>query len=305
MRKPFLVTAGLAAAASLVLAGCTDASQQPTGEGEPTGTASVPAFDASSVQKDEAIAALVPAEIAADGVLTVGTEPGYAPAEFLAADGTTIVGLDVDLITAVGRVLGLEADLQAAEFPAIIPAVGTRYEVGVSAFTITPERLAEANMISYFDAGSQFAVPTGNPQGIDLEALCGLTVAVQTGTIQDEDLGARSAACEAAGEEPIDILRYDSQADATTNLVGGKADLTYADSPVIAYAVEQTGGRLETLGDVFDSAPYGIVVAKDDTAFAEAVQAAVQKLIDDGTYAEILATWGNEAGAVTTAELNP
>ena len=79
----------------------------------------------------------------------------------------------------------------------------------------------------------------------------------------------------------------------------------YADSPVVAYAVEQSGGAIETLGDIRDAAPYGVVVAKNDTALANAVQAALQKLMDDGTLHQIAATWGNEQGALTTAELNP
>ena len=78
-----------------------------------------------------------------------------------------------------------------------------------------------------------------------------------------------------------------------------------ADSPIIAYAIAQTNGQLEQLGDVFSSAPQGIVVSKDDTALTTAIQKAVQKLIDDGTYGKILAAWGNQAGAVKTAELNP
>ncbi|WP_125775567.1 ABC transporter substrate-binding protein [Antribacter gilvus] len=296
-------TAAVVLATALALTACTYASQQLGGGG--TDGASAPSFDPSTVAEDEAIAAMLPADVVADGVLTVGTETGYAPAEFIAADGRTPVGFDIDLVHALGAVLGLETEIRSSEFAGIIPAVGSQLDLGVSAFTITPERLAEANMISYFLAGSQFAVAAGNPEDVDPAAVCGLTVAVQTGTIQDEELDTLSAGCTAAGDEAIDILRYDSQADATTNLVGGKADATYADSPVIAYAVSRTGGQIETIGEVRDAAPYGVVVAKDDAELTAAVQAALQKLMDDGTLTEIFESWGNAEGVLETAELNP
>ncbi len=302
MRKlPALIALG--ATTTLLLAACTDASKNET-DASPSASGSA-TFDMSSVAKDDAIAALVPAAVAADGKLTVGTNAEYAPAEFIAADGKTPTGYDVDIITAVATVLGLEAEVQSADFTSIIPALGSRYEVGISSFTIKPERIEQANMISYFNAGEQFGVQKGNPKNIDQKDLCGLRVAVETGTVEDEGAAELSATCVSEGKKAIEIMRFDSQADATTNLVGGKADVMYADSPVIDYAIEKTGGQIEELGEVFDSAPQGIVVAKNDTELAKAVQQAVQKLMDDGSLEGILDSWGNSAGALKSAELNP
>src|SRR5690606_27009970 len=171
--------------------------------------------------------------------------------------------------------------------------------------TITAERMEQANMIAFLNAGSAYAVAAGNPDDVDPANLCGVTVAVQTGTIQDEDIAVQSQACTDAGEEKIDILQYDSQPAAPTNGAGGRAQALYAASPVIGYAVEQTGGQLEQLGDVFDSAPQGVVVAKEDTELAEAIQAALQSLMDSGQRAEILGAWGSGDAALDTAELNP
>ncbi len=282
-----------ATAAVLALGACTSASED-LGNREPSA-------DASEATKDEAIAALVPEAVAADGKLTVAAELTYAPLEFVDADGKTPVGLDIDIATAMAGLMGLEIDIQSAQFDSIIPAIGTRYEAGVSAFTINAERLDAVSMVSYFTAGSQLAVQTGNPAGVDPENLCGLTVGVQTGTVQQGELEELSAAC----DTPIQILPYDSQATVTTNLVGGKLQAMYADSPITAYAVEQAGGELETLGEIRDAAPYGVAVHKDDAELAEAVRAALQQLMDDGTLAEIAARWGNEQGALTTAETNP
>ncbi|WP_278236021.1 ABC transporter substrate-binding protein [Isoptericola sp. AK164] len=299
-----------AVAVVALLAGCTTASEDlgsATGDAASDGSSAAPAaaFDASTVEADDELAALVPAAVAEDGVLTVGAELSYAPAEFLASDGVTPVGFDVDIAHAVAATLGLEAEIEPSTFDAIIPAVGTKYDVGISGFTIDAERLQVAHMVSYFDAGSQLAVATGNPDGVDPADLCGVTVGVQTGTVQQGALEDVSASCEADGAEPVEVLPYDSQADVTTNLVGGKVQAMYADSPVTAYAVEQTEGSIETLGEIADAAPYGVVVAQDDDALAEAIQGALQQLMDDGTLTEILAGWGNAEGALATAELDP
>ena len=288
------------AGAALVVSGCGGESPDST-SAEDTGSESQPAAEA-----DDDLAAMVPDEIAEDGVLSVGSDTTYAPAEFLDEDGETIVGFDVDLFKAVAQKLDLEAEFETAPFDSIIAGVGSgRYEVGVSSFTINPERLEQANMVSYFNAGTQWAAQAGNPEGVDPDSACGLSIAVQTGTVQVEDLTARSAECEDAGEEPIDIQQFESQADATAAIASGRVAAGLADSPVMAYAVEQTNEQLELVGDIYDAAPYGYVVAKDQTDFAQAIADAVAALIEDGTYEEILTEWGVEAGGIDDPTVNP
>ena len=293
----------LAATASvaLMLAAC---GSDGSAESEAT-SASASSFDPTSIAEDTAISALLPEDVASTGTLIVGSDTTYAPAEYIGEDGTTPEGYDVDLAKAIGAVLGLETEVQTASFTGIIPAIGSKYDLGMSSFTITPERAAEVNMIQYFSAGEAFAVAKGNPNNVDSADLCGLTVGVQVGTVEDEALDALVAQCAADGKDAITSLKYDKQTDVTTALVGGKADIMYADSPIIAYAVVQTEGQVEQLGEVFATSPQGIVVSKDDPDLTAAVQQAVQKLIDSGDYLKILTAWGNETGAVTSAELNP
>jgi polar amino acid transport system substrate-binding protein len=180
-----------------------------------------------------------------------------------------------------------------------------RYEIGVSSFTINAERLQQANMVSYFSAGTQWSTKEGNPSDVDPDNACGLSIAVQKATVQVDDITARSEACTAAGEEAITIDQYDAQSDATAAVVSGKDDAGLADSPVMAYAVEQTNGQLELLGDIYDAAPYGYVVRQDQTEFAQALADALQALIDDGSYQQVLENWGVEAGAIDNPTVNP
>lgn len=255
---------------------------------------------------DSALAAKVPDSIKSDGVIKVGTDSTYAPAEFLDQDGKTVVGFDVELFNAVAQKLGLKAQYESAPFDSILPGVDSgKYEIGVSSFTVNAERLKSVNMVSYYAAGTQWATKKGNPAGVDTENACGKKIAVQTGTVQVDDITARSKKCTDAGKPAITIDQYQAQSDATAAVVSGKDDAMLADSPVGAYAVKQSNGQLELLGDIYESAPYGYAIKKDQQAFAEVVKEAVQAVIADGTYKAALQKWGVEGGGVATAELNP
>lgn len=302
MRK--LIVGSLAAA--LALTACSSDTTENAGDDATTGGDQAPAaatdrsYDVSGVEQVDEIAAMLPEDVAEKGTLVIGAAIDYAPAEFRADDLQTAIGYDVDLGKALGNVLGLEAEVSAAEFASLLPGIGTQYDIGISSFTITDERTANYNMISYVEVGSSFAVQAGNPDGFDPDDLCGQTIAVQNGTWQHEDLEAKSGEC----DEPIDVLVYSSQSDVTTNVIGGKAIAFYADSTVADYAVALTNEQLEVVGGVRDSEPQGIVVAQDDEELTQAMQAAMQHLMDDGTWQAIMESWGTEDAALGTAEIH-
>ncbi|MBB5869233.1 polar amino acid transport system substrate-binding protein [Allocatelliglobosispora scoriae] len=271
------------------------------GDKESSDTSSSPA---PTVAADSALAAKVPDAVKSDGKIVVGTDSTYAPNEFLDTDGKTVIGFDVDLFNAVAAKLGLRTEWVSSKFADVIPGVlSGKYEAGVSSFTINPERKAETNMVSYFNAGTQWAAKTGAT--IDPANACGKKVAVQASTVQVDDITAKSKACTDAGKPAITIEQFQGQDQASASVVSGKNDAMLADSPITAYAVKQTNGQLALVGDIYDSAPYGYVVKKDQTAYAEALRDAVAALIADGTYKQILTKWGVEAGAITTPALNP
>lgn len=285
--------AGLAVAA-LALSACGN------------GTSGATASATPSVKVDSALAAKVPAAIKSAGKITIGTDSTYAPSEFLATDGKTVQGFDVDLFNAVAARMGLKTDWQSAKFASIIDGVVSgKYNVGVSSFTVNADRMKQANMVSYFSAGTQWATKKGNPNKIDENDACGKKIAVQVGTVELDDIQARQKKCSSSGKPAITIDQYQAQSDATTAVVSGKDQAMLADSPVCAYAVKQTQGQLQLLGDIYEAAPYGYVVPKDQADFAQAIASAVKELIADGTYKKILTKWGVEAGAITDPQVNP
>ena len=306
-KKSLKTVAACALSVAMLFAGAacgtSDGSDDAASSDSGSKSSELTGYDVSSVQKDDDIAKLLPDYVTKDGKLTIGMDTSYAPAEFLAEDGKTPVGFDVDIAKALAQVFGLEADPETANFDSIIPSVGSKYDIGISSFTVTKERLEAVDFVSHFDAGSAWAVKKGNPKKLDTSDMCGAKIAVQTGTVQEEEANTIAKGCEA--DNKAEVMSYKRQAEAATAVATGKADAFYADSPVAGYAISQTDGQLEALGDVEGVAKQGIAVKKGNTQLAEAVQKAVQKLMDDGTYMKILKHWGVESGALDKAEINP
>lgn len=257
---------------------------------------------AAAAAKVDEIAAMVPDDIKKSGKLVVGVNVPYAPNEFKDPSGK-IVGFDVDLMNAIASTLGLTADYRESDFEKIIPSIqGGTYNVGMSSFTDTKEREKSVDFVDYFSAGIQWAQRVGSP--VDPNKACGKKVAVQSTTVEDtDDVPAKSEACVKAGKAPIEKVKFDRQDDVTNALVLGKVDAMSADSPVTAYAIKQSNGKLEPAGELFDSAPYGWPVAKG-SALAAAVQKALEHLIATGDYKTIAANWGAESGMIAKPAIN-
>lgn len=282
----------LAVVAALALSGCVNNST-PTTE---------PSNSAPATSKDDAAAALLPKSIADTGTLVIGTSPNYAPNEYKNDAGTPI-GWGIELAEAVAHKLGLEPKFTVARFETIIPGiVGGTIDLGESSFTDNAEREKQVDFVNYYEAGVQWASAKGTD--VDPDNACGLKVAVQATTFEDTDeVPAKSEACVAAGKAPIEKLPFDTQ-DAAANAVAlGQADAFSADSPVTLYAIEKLKDKLQLAGETFEVAPYGLAVAKD-TGMAEAVQAALQSMVDDGSYDALLDNWGVGSGGLSTITIN-
>lgn len=291
-RRPLLALLAAAAAGAVALTGCAS-NADTTGPAGPSVS--------NTVTKQNSLADLVPAAIKSKGSLVVGVNVPYAPNEYL--QGGKVVGFDVDLMDATAKVLGLTTQYRQAGFEKIIPAVqaGT-YDVGMSSFTDTKEREQSVQFVDYFSAGILWASPKG--QTVDPTNACGLTVAVESNTTEQlDELPALSKACTKAGKKAITIQQYTGQDQATNAVVLGRVDAMSADSPITAYAIKQSGGKLQIAGKITEAAPYGWAIQKN-SQLATAMLKALQKLIDNGTYSQICKKWGVQSGAITKAMIN-
>jgi polar amino acid transport system substrate-binding protein len=248
------------------------------------------------------LATLLPQAIRDKGTLVVGSDVAYAPVEYFDVDGKTPIGIDPDLGKAIGEQLGVTLKFENGTFDGLIASLtkSKRIDLIMSAMSDNKKRQAEIDFVDYFSAGTSILVKKGNTSIKTLDDFCGKTVALQRGTTQDDVAEAQKKKCAGKG---LTILKFDTDPEALLQVKQGRAVADMNDFPVAAYTTtKQTD--FEVVGDQIEAGPYGIGVRKTDTAIRDAIQKAVQALIDNGDYAKILDKWKVKAGALTTATVN-
>jgi polar amino acid transport system substrate-binding protein len=270
------------------------------------GSAGTGSAATGNVQLDQQLHDRLPAAIRERGVIRLATDPSYAPMESYARDGRTIVGFEPDLAAAFGSVLGVRAEMVAADFAAALDGArnGT-YDGVLSAMTDTAEREKKADFVNYFAAGTSIVVQRGNPHGItDLKDLCGQMVAVETATVQVDLLHRAQSRC---STRPIAVRTYKTNADALLQLRTGRAVAVLNDTPPAAHLIadQQTKANYQLASNVqYEPGLYGIAVAKGNTELPNALRDALERLIRSGAYAELLQRWGLTTGAVASSTVN-
>lgn len=265
---------------------------------------------APTAVKLTALGKTLPDAIQKSGVIRVGSDIEYPPIEFYEEGTKTIHGVDWDLAQAMGKALGVTFKFtNDTDFKGLIGSLNSgRYDIIMSAMNDTAERRGNGvDFIDYFLAGSSMLVKKGNPKKIEsVDNLCGTTVAVQKGTVQETDiLTPQVTKCAGTGK-PLEVLTFEKDADAVQQVLNGRAVANLEDFPVAAYnALTSNGGKdFEVAGEQIGSGPYGFAVPTTKPALRDAVQAALKAIIASGRYDEILAKWNVTAGALKTAALN-
>jgi len=298
MRRSVLA-GGLALACMPVIAACGSSSSSSSSSASGSATSSTPA-----VAADPAVAKLVPAAVKSKGTLTVASDASYAPNEFIGPNGHTVIGMDPDLMKALGAVMGLKVNVLNVTFDSIIPGMAAgKYDVGASSFTDTKEREKTVDFVTYLSVGEAFLTKAGssaNPQ--TLADLCGLTVSVEKGTVEETDATNQNKKCTSSGKKAIKLLIFPDQNGANLALSSNRAQVDFADSPIIAYQVRQLGVQVRS-SPTFGTAPYGLALPKGN-GMAQAVLAAMKKLMANGTYTAILKRWQLQSAAINNPVIN-
>jgi len=264
-----------------------------------------PAVKIPTPPKDPMVAALVPKSIRAKGSVSVAMDATYAPDEFVAANGTTIIGMDADFNTALGAVMGIKWHGVNATFDTIITGLTSgKYQVGNSSFTVTTAREKKVNFVTYFKAGEAFYVASSSSIKLNgLTSLCGRSVSVEIGTTEQSDAQNTVKTCRKAGKKPDTVLSFSTQSEANLAVSSGRADIGFADSQVAGYIVEQSRGHFKLDGAAFEVAPYGFAFPKS-SGLDKATLAAVKVLMKDGIYSKILDKWGVQTGSINNPAIN-
>jgi polar amino acid transport system substrate-binding protein len=248
---------------------------------------------------------LVPAAVKSKGVITVAADATYAPDEFIASDGHTVIGMDPDLVHALAAVMGLKANVVNATFDTIIPGLSTaKYDMGASSMTDNKVREKTVNFVTYFTAGESFYTKSqGGTSVSSINDICGKTVSVEKGTTEQADATTQGQKCKKEGKAGVTVLVFPDQNGANLAVSSGRAQLGFADTPVAAYQVKLSNGLFKVVGSPYANGPYGFPFAKSSQMPA-AVLAALKVLMQNGSYAAILKKWGLEGQAISNPKIN-
>jgi polar amino acid transport system substrate-binding protein len=295
----------------LALVGVLVTATAAAGCAAPDAPSSAPTSGASSattptLTKDDAIAAMLPDAIKSAGRVRVASGVSFPPMEFFDTDNKTVLGFDADLGAALGQVLGVKFDFQNTNFDGILGGLNAgRYDLALTSMIDKKERQQSADFVDYLKSGVTFMVAKGNPKGItDKLGLCGKTAAVEKSSTGDLSVDDITKECTAAGKPAVKKQPFPDQASAVQALQSGRADAVVALDLTLAYNVKTSPEAFQVDAKPFGTLPVGIPVPKNNPKLRDAVQAALKKVIDSGTYDALLAKWNLQDQALKGAPIN-
>lgn len=222
---------------------------------------------------------------AAEGKLTMATNAAFPPYEYI--EGGQVAGIDAEIAGAIAAKLGLELQIDDMEFDSITEAVKSgKADIGLAGMTVTPDRQEEVDFTVSYATGVQVVIVKADSDITSVDDLfaegASHVVGVQRNTTGDIYT---SGDIEDAGLGTID--RYSKGADAVQALLTGKVDCVVIDNePAKAFVAEVEG--LKILDTEYITEDYAAAMSKNNAPLYEAVNTALQELINDGTIQSII-----------------
>lgn len=256
---------------------------------------------------NETLRELLPQSVLDAGVLSIATDATIGePFGTYDTDGATMVGIAPDLAYAIGDALGVDVELNQVVFANLIPGLkADRYAFSLAPMLHTEERQKEVDFVDYLKGGSTFIIAKGSATSDSLTPadVCGLTVGYQAGSVEEIAMQEQNAKCTEAGKPEVTGLAYKTNNEGVLALTSDRIE-TYATSAAQGgFITLQDNEQLQVSGDPFSGGLSGMAFPKDSEVLP-AIVATLQELIDNGTYMEILSSYGIEYLAVDSAESN-
>lgn len=302
--KALLLTSSIAAVCALLISGSAGAAPLADGDN---------AFHTTfQVSASPELAQSVPANVRKAGYIIIGTNPNTPPTTYLADDNKTLEGREIDIMSAVAHRLGLTPRWRkTGGFDNIIPGLASgRYDAAISNINGSAERAKHVDFVSYYNSSRigmiARTVPGQQPQAqiTDLNDLCGKTVGAGAGTGNLTTLEAQSAKCTAEGKPAIQIPIFPNRPAGVQSVATGRVPYFMGPYDGVSYMVRVSKDTLNLAGVFTLPIRHTSIALQKDSTLTEPVKAAVNSLIADGTYQEILDKWGLGYGAVTESLAN-
>lgn len=286
MKKYIALVAVACMVAALALFGCSSggssssASSASSASGSSSASSGSASASSASASSAASSASSDTVKLLADGSITFATSPDYPPFENL--ENGQYVGLDIEIAKAVADKMGLKPEFKTLQFDAIIPAIasGGQADVGISGFSVDPERAKEIDFTnSYYIDDQAVAVMKGGAitaDNADAELnKKGVIIAVQSGTTGEAYVQENYPNATA---QP-----YGNSTDAFAAMQSGQANAVCTNLAVVNKMIQTAYQDAQTVKTVATGEEYALVVSKDNPALTKAINAALADLKADGT----------------------
>lgn len=222
----------------------------------------------------------------------IGTEGAYPPFNSIDKDGK-LVGFDIDIANALCDAAGYECEFVVQDWDGIIPGLlAKKYDAIIASMSITDERKQKVDFTGkYYNTPAKFFGKKGSGLEITPEGLKGKVIAVQRATIHENFLNDNYGGI-------VTVKSYATQDEAYLDIVSGRADAGLADSVAVMDGFLNTdqGKDFQFIGPDFNDPKWfgdgaGIAVRKGDADLLNGLNAALEKILADGTYKKINAKY--------------
>ncbi len=234
------------------------------------------------------------------GKITMATNAEFPPFEYLQND--KVVGVDADIAAEIAKDLGVELEIIDGKFDAVIPSVQSgKASFGAAGMTVTEEREKEVDFSLKYITSTQYIIVPKDSEVKTIEDLAGKKIGVQLGTTGDFIISDEIEGYEDDNGNPVKgvlqdtgatITRANNAIDATQDMVNGKLDAVVIDK-LPAENIVATQSTTKTFELVYADGSnteeqYAIAVAKGNTSLLEAINATLQRLMDEGKIDEFV-----------------
>lgn len=241
------------------------------------------------------------------GRLVVGIESSYPPMAYRDTATNERIGLNIDLVTAIGKKLGIDVQWEEMGFEQLMTSVETgRIDMIGAAISDLPKRREKMTFVDYLVTGAQPFTLKGKAETLKTNLdLCGQRVGAPSFTSYFPEAKKWSDEnCVAAGK-PAMIVNGTNGATATRlDLKQGRLDAGVLGPEFVVHLMRDEPDTYALVGEPLLTSLFGLAFKKDDVATRDAVAKAINALIADGTYTEILKKHGLEKWAMTSTKID-
>lgn len=233
------------------------------------------------------------------GKLSIANTLDYAPFEYLDADGKQ-TGVIIELAGEVAKMLNVQLDIQRTPFPSMIPGLAAgRFKIAWETFSAKPERLEQVDFVMFMKAGVAASTTPDKKEAMSAEnGLCGKRIGVSAGTASDFLVDTLSKECTDKGKAAIEKSVFNSSTDIVQAVLSDRVDARMDDATASSYFEVTSKGQLVVLPQLYNVAPLGMAIAKNDPETADMMVAALAELFKNGKYQAILDKYGMGAYAI-------